>query len=1243
MPYFRGLTVFFFTLPILAQHNYSELTLTYPEDGANSYRVLQDFRWNKNTENGILYDFKMFMYTDSTQELVYSYENLDQNAELTNFGQFSVCVFNPLVFMPDYESQNEMSGMPILTPGRKYRWEVTKKSSNGTVSTKSRVIHILHDPNFKVGINTHFSTPAMLYPEMFSAFGGSIQTPVLSEDNIIAMVNDIDDYSFPYLFEGMAMAWCREFQSTPYLEMDYFMNAYDQMQNKPTIIGNYFFQPYRVRNSGGTPIFPIFGTDFFTMFDIHFDGQTVTGDDAVFIDHDTYEIRQDDQVNALFGRNDPRLRPPALFSVFESGVAKKYDDLVSIHNDIMCMYFEWRVEQSAAKETELRDFIDVQRNKSYTYVENSNILSSFNQYVQGMVNRYPSSKIPIWHFLNEPNGAWNVEPRLYAHLISKFNNAVKTADPDSQVMAASLVFWDGFWHSRGIPKIILDINPAIAWLESFAEELKSMKLSGEISELPFKYIGLNFYMPVDQNFWYNNYTYPNPYIDCPTHNDIADKPCSDSGLQDCLFTTYITYYIEVNRILSELEAFFYSDEKIGVFIKEHAINQGKGVNDLDHDFTYSGERSHIGRTVALFHELGDITRRDCPTSNSNTNNCPAEEEFRSNEGLRSDPNINRVKGVLYHHYYLTTRAPLIENYIHPPTEMNRTMIGDKLKEINDLNCLQPDASIASVNSVTCGESVDLHPIEPENESYSYAWSANGQSIGSGYNCSYTPSFGSMVTLTITNECEQVVLEDTDTVPVDVKYLIKNVSVSPTSVQTGEILNISWSSSCGLGAWFDVYLVKDQGTNPMLIRSLDQHSFQWVVEDAVPCKCDETIEGPVPCKCYKIRVVSSSGNYRDSEDFEIVNLPPVINQEFTMRKSTAQKEYSFSLSGLATDPDNFNLSFNLISGPDWLNLSESGEVSGTPSSTDVGLSDMLIEVSDTGDKVLTNLTILTKQNTDNIGILDCDDNTQYLDFDPVSGIPDEYSLNELSRFGKFVQPLYGDWHHDGSLKIGIFSIPDGSNKFETNIFNSRVISDETHFLNLYLTDEINYSSMTKCFYGDWDGDGRDTLLVLYNHNSIYTKTHFLFALLNELQTGPAETFFEFVCDVSSAHHTIYPVIGDFNGDGKDSVGIIAVQEGSANVYLASVLTEPTTIPDQIFSLDFPSIKGTPIEYNSIKPIMGDWNGDGVDTPCILYSPSNYMHCLYFWNSNVTSSSPDHTQGIQILSSNTLYPFLCTTPN
>jgi subtilisin len=119
-------------------------------------------------------------------------------------------------------------------------------------------------------------------------------------------------------------------------------------------------------------------------------------------------------------------------------------------------------------------------------------------------------------------------------------------------------------------------------------------------------------------------------------------------------------------------------------------------------------------------------------------------------------------------------------------------------------------------------------------------------------------------------------------------------------------------------------------------------------------------------------------------------------------------------------------------------------------------------------------------------------------------------------------------------------------------------------------------------GDWNGDGVDSVGIYRNA---------VFYLRNSNTTGFADIVVPFGSPGDQ------PVVGDWNGDGVDTIGVYR----NGTFYLRNSNTAGP--PDLVFTLGNPGDVG----------IAGDWNGDGMTT-CGVFRPSNGI--IYLKNNNTT---------------------------
>ncbi|HEX3529052.1 MAG TPA: PQQ-dependent sugar dehydrogenase [Thermoanaerobaculia bacterium] len=130
-------------------------------------------------------------------------------------------------------------------------------------------------------------------------------------------------------------------------------------------------------------------------------------------------------------------------------------------------------------------------------------------------------------------------------------------------------------------------------------------------------------------------------------------------------------------------------------------------------------------------------------------------------------------------------------------------------------------------------------------------------------------------------------------------------------------------------------------------------------------------------------------------------------------------------------------------------------------------------------------------------------------------------------------------------------------------------------------------------GDWNGDGRTTV-------GLYNPANHTFRLKNRLlPTAPP-----ILLTVDAPSAAALPIAGDWNGDGKDTVGLYDPR--TATFYLKNTLTGSGF--DIVFRFGAPG--------SAWLPIAGDWDGDGKDGVG-LYDPARGL----FFLRNALTAGPE----------------------
>ncbi|GAA0826500.1 FG-GAP-like repeat-containing protein [Clostridium tertium] len=192
--------------------------------------------------------------------------------------------------------------------------------------------------------------------------------------------------------------------------------------------------------------------------------------------------------------------------------------------------------------------------------------------------------------------------------------------------------------------------------------------------------------------------------------------------------------------------------------------------------------------------------------------------------------------------------------------------------------------------------------------------------------------------------------------------------------------------------------------------------------------------------------------------------------------------------------------------------------------------------------------------------------------------------------------YGDY--DGNGKDEVMAFYDYGN---ANTGIHRLYEDGGKYYNVSIyesgVNNFNASSITnKVVSGDFNGDGKDEILVLYDYFN-RTSTMFQFSLNSDGKSVSSKTVWnatDFVGDMVNAM-----VAGDFNGDGKDEV-LIFYDYGN-NV---TVVFELTMGSDGKFT-SREAFRATQFAGSQIKgkTVSGDYDGNGKDEVAMFYDYGN----------------------------------------
>lgn len=189
------------------------------------------------------------------------------------------------------------------------------------------------------------------------------------------------------------------------------------------------------------------------------------------------------------------------------------------------------------------------------------------------------------------------------------------------------------------------------------------------------------------------------------------------------------------------------------------------------------------------------------------------------------------------------------------------------------------------------------------------------------------------------------------------------------------------------------------------------------------------------------------------------------------------------------------------------------------------------------------------------------------------------------------PMVGDWDCDGVDTPGLYRQSDGFVYLRNS--NTQGIADIRFFFG-------NPGDVPLA--GDFNGNGCDTV-------SIYRPTEGRVFIINELGDdddglGAAELDYYF------GNPGDQPFVGDFDGDGIDTIGLHRVSTGF--VYYRNSHTQGVADDEFFF--------GDPGD----RFVAGDWNADGIDSPGV-FRPSDRAFYARYTNSQGNADDTAHLGG------------------
>jgi RHS repeat-associated protein len=178
-----------------------------------------------------------------------------------------------------------------------------------------------------------------------------------------------------------------------------------------------------------------------------------------------------------------------------------------------------------------------------------------------------------------------------------------------------------------------------------------------------------------------------------------------------------------------------------------------------------------------------------------------------------------------------------------------------------------------------------------------------------------------------------------------------------------------------------------------------------------------------------------------------------------------------------------------------------------------------------------------------------------------------------RYGNTTQdddmPIVGDWNGDGKDTAGVYRQTTDAFRLR----NSNSSGDPDLYFGLYGSNDIPVA-------GDWNDDGTDTI-------GVYRPSNNTFHLRNSNTTGSDDI------TVTYGIAGDIPVVGDWDGNGTDTIGVY--RPGTASFLLKNTNTGG--------SADVSVAYGVPSSPQGDLPVVGDWDGNGTDTIGVFRRQTN----------------------------------------
>lgn len=273
--------------------------------------------------------------------------------------------------------------------------------------------------------------------------------------------------------------------------------------------------------------------------------------------------------------------------------------------------------------------------------------------------------------------------------------------------------------------------------------------------------------------------------------------------------------------------------------------------------------------------------------------------------------------------------------------------------------------------------------------------------------------------------------------------------------SAEQFNFSGTTAVNDGQWHHVIATRDEVGNAQIyldgeleasVTGTIQRDLSGSIDVGIGCDIRDSITY-FNGKIDDVRIYSRQ--LGADERAKLRNQDPFFLSESIVAPAGASEvAYTGSITAEAADPDaGETLSFSLLSGPEWLNVSPAGGLSGTPGDIDAGLNQFLVQVSDSlGGEATAELFIevvvlntTPEFNSDPVLVADATQDIAYAA--NISGAASDVDNGDSLTFSKTAGPAWLIVNPDGSLAGMPTNADVGPNSFGIRVTDTSAATDD----------------------------------------------------------------------------------------------------------------------------------------------------------------------------------------------------------